>query len=250
MNRRSLRLSHRSQQAFTLIELLVVISIIVLLLAILMPSLSAAREAAKQTKCLSNVKSMGVGSQMYFHDYKDFIYPHRWTGSGLMYWSSIMWAYTGGSSYVWNLPPHPEGGYVEALGTAFRCPSDDVLRPAYAVKNISYSVGWYVNIDMHTTGTPAANMGGKPRLRRVPEFIRPSSVGMIGDWDPRVDSTAGWQGLTSPSRRYLSLPMWTRHGQGETINYVYLDGHANTIRQPRLMDYTNDLFTGGAKPLW
>jgi len=250
MNRRLQSQTRRQQQGFTLIELLVVISIIVLLISILLPSLAAARQAANQTKCLSNLKTMGTGSHMYFHDFKDYIYPHRWTNSGLMYWFSIMWPYAGGTSYVWNLPPHPEGGYVEGLNTAFRCPSDTTLRPAYAVKNVSYSVGWYLTIDMHSTGTPATRMGGKHRLRRVPEFTRASSVGIIGDWDPLVDSTSGWQGLTSTNRQYLSLPMWMRHGQGQTINYTFLDGHAANVRRPDQLDFKDDLFTGGADPMW
>jgi prepilin-type N-terminal cleavage/methylation domain-containing protein/prepilin-type processing-associated H-X9-DG protein len=54
-----------SAQAFTLVELLVVISIIALLLAILMPSLNAARERAKRVVCGSNLKQIGQGVLMY-----------------------------------------------------------------------------------------------------------------------------------------------------------------------------------------
>ncbi len=52
-------------RAFTLIELLVVIAIIALLLAIALPSFNSARENARRTKCLANLRSMGLGLAMY-----------------------------------------------------------------------------------------------------------------------------------------------------------------------------------------
>ena len=61
----------RAMHGFTLIELLVVISIIALLIAILLPALSAARESAKQIQCLSNLRQIMVGMNAYSVDNKD-----------------------------------------------------------------------------------------------------------------------------------------------------------------------------------
>lgn len=56
-------------KAFTLIELLVVISIISLLISILLPALRAARESAKQIKCLSQIRQMNNSMMFYTEDY-------------------------------------------------------------------------------------------------------------------------------------------------------------------------------------
>src|SRR5436309_547217 len=60
---------------FTLIELLVVIAIIAILAAILFPVFAQARESARKTTCLSNLKQMGLGMTMYVSDYDEQAVP-------------------------------------------------------------------------------------------------------------------------------------------------------------------------------
>jgi prepilin-type N-terminal cleavage/methylation domain-containing protein/prepilin-type processing-associated H-X9-DG protein len=73
--------SSRGPKAFTLIELLVVIAIIAILAAILFPVFAQAREKARQTACLSNLKQIGTAVMLYVQDY-DEAYPIRTNAGG------------------------------------------------------------------------------------------------------------------------------------------------------------------------
>jgi len=69
----------RARRGFTLIELLVVIAIIGILAAMVFPVFARARESARKAVCLSNVKNIVLGFQMYLSDYDDKLFPveHR-----------------------------------------------------------------------------------------------------------------------------------------------------------------------------
>ncbi|MFI4860820.1 MAG: type II secretion system protein [Phycisphaerales bacterium JB063] len=85
------------RRGFTLIELLVVISIIALLIGILLPALSAARESARRSQCLANNRSLAQGAAGFAVDNKDSLpsnegYDGGWNGNGASPWMRS-WVY-------------------------------------------------------------------------------------------------------------------------------------------------------------
>lgn len=80
--RRGNRLTPR---AFTLVELLVVIGIIAVLIGLLVPSLSRARESANRAKCLANLRAIGQAIALYANDFKDRVPNNNPKGTALDY---------------------------------------------------------------------------------------------------------------------------------------------------------------------
>ncbi len=83
------------KRGFTLIELLVVIAIIAILAAILFPVFARAREKARQTSCLSNLKQIALAANMYAQDYDETLLRYSFVHPGGTYyrWEPHLWPY-------------------------------------------------------------------------------------------------------------------------------------------------------------
>jgi prepilin-type N-terminal cleavage/methylation domain-containing protein/prepilin-type processing-associated H-X9-DG protein len=115
------------KRGFTLIELLVVIAIIAILAAILFPVFAKAREKARQTSCLSNLKQLALGILMYSQDY-DELYPGSyWNGPPPPPWNGF-WDY-----WCYQIMPYVKNNQV------FVCPSYS----AATQPESSYGMQWW-----------------------------------------------------------------------------------------------------------
>lgn len=129
--------ARNTNTAFTLIELLVVIAIIAILAAILFPVFAQARDKARQTACLSNLKQIGTAVGMYNQDYEECFPGFKYSAG------SVSVPMVGGGYYYghvfWQLLYYP---YIKNT-QVFVCPNDDNstknLSPAPTGTNSSYT---------------------------------------------------------------------------------------------------------------
>ncbi|HZO87508.1 MAG TPA: DUF1559 domain-containing protein [Chthonomonadaceae bacterium] len=185
------------QRAFTLIELLVVIAIIAVLAAILFPVFAQAREKARQTVCLSNMKQIALGIYMYAQDYDETL-PTT--------------ADDGRLSWIDQIVPYVKNDQIR------RCPSDSgfALHPEH---KSSYGVNNYFGLGMSLAAisTPsdtiyAAELVGE----NEDDHFHPMYWGNVPDND------WAWRNGKPTEVAYA------RHNGG--ANYAFLDNHAKWLR--------------------
>ena len=107
---------HWRKKGFTLIELLVVMAIIAILAAMLMPALQRAREVARRTSCLNNLKELGTGLASWQNDHNQKLPRHSSARRG---WAGYNGGLNGANSWEQLWP-----GYIGSA-ELFKCPSDD-----------------------------------------------------------------------------------------------------------------------------
>jgi len=110
LNQKNKRGCMMKRKGFTLIELLVVIAVIAILAAMLLPVLSQAREKARQTVCMNNLKQLGLATHMYAQDFDGYLPPgngivNNGDGSGE---SNVIWEWRVSSNPTFVLS---NGGY-------------------------------------------------------------------------------------------------------------------------------------------
>jgi prepilin-type N-terminal cleavage/methylation domain-containing protein len=139
---------HLHKKGFTLIELLVVIAIIAILAAILFPVFARAKEAAKQTQCLSNGKQIGIALNLYLGDFDDTLpmanYPAPPAYMGPPWTQFAFHNGAGVSELCWADLVQP---YCKNL-QIFKCPNDASGKPIVAGTPIngvplSYALNYY-----------------------------------------------------------------------------------------------------------
>jgi len=215
---------------FTLIELLVVIAIIAILAAILFPVFARAREKARQTSCISNLKQIDLGFLMYAQDYDEKLPAVRFNPD---------WPWT-----VWPDPGHPNYGWARVFTVAvmpylkntqlLQCPSDNEDgRWGGSLDGISYAYNEFMynyNNNYCKLATASDVPAGPTGLSII---IESWSGGIYNDWS----NDEGTNGDGMDRVRFGDYGPWKSHHGG--TNIAYLDGHVKFLPQNAIMHSGN-----------
>lgn len=210
--------------AFTLIELLVVISVVALLIGLLLPALKKAKETARRSVCLSNVRQISNGLHVYANENEGRFPPTHlevspggtmglraprsypgfeidgWTGMGLLHRLEFL--------------PDPR---------IFYCPSQRVALFTYETGFLNNPHGGYRHCSylyrLYAQLQPGVRMAEVERLRAYSLYDVKEPLALVVD-------------LFTPGSTFPQDTRWA-HLDPPVVNVVFSDGHAETQAQPR-----------------
>lgn len=205
------------RHGFTLVELLVVIGIIALLISILLPALAKARQSANTVACLSNLRQIGQGIQMYSMEAKNkggklgFFPPADNSNN----WQPLKYEfapYLGKRDQGGNLTGVMQCSEQGTGNNFFKLGGGGQL---YGYNNFLYNVYGWLNV----ADIPVTRM--KSQYSLIVYADSTDNV-LYQNWNGPY---SGWQ----PAPNVTTFDY--RHGNG--CNAVFMDGHAETIQVPQ-----------------
>lgn len=264
----------KAKKAFTLIELLVVIAIIAILAAILFPVFAQAKEAAKKTQCLSNMKQLGIGMNLYLNDVDDML-PRQ------AYWdysSSSGWATQAGGMHEWSqvILPYIKNGKEQLLsyagaaggpGTIFACPTSKVpgQLDTYGVHDDMFPqcLNWMGPDPSVCTGVRSATIVDDPAGKAMITEKGSANAGLVatssfdtraiewtGNWNdqstqtvdivftpPNYNTVTGQKGNCDGGAPWdwpRSCQAFPRFRHSDTANVTFFDSHAKGMKLGQL----------------
>ncbi len=217
-------------KGFTLIELLVVIAVIALLVSILVPSLSSAKELARSVLCRNNLKNIGTGYWMYEVEY-GAVPPHTMSGG---YTAKPYAHYTWMLVTAGVLEGETLSGYNGAKGELFKCPSKGMITDAYREDS-----HWRADYSPNLAISNSYNDGSANPWFSLSRAQSPAELYLVGEnkrrwtyvsylggygWKPGFAYI--WRGISPPAPWYST---YEHEAHVRNTNMLFADGHVENL---------------------
>jgi prepilin-type N-terminal cleavage/methylation domain-containing protein/prepilin-type processing-associated H-X9-DG protein len=215
------------RSGFTLIELLVVIAIIAILAAILFPVFAQARDKARQTSCLSNMKQMGLACMSYASDYDEAL--PTWSAYYAAYYSTNPGSekFPDASQWYWygQIQPYVKSGNPVSndFSGVWRCPSGERENN---INSYGYTMG--VSYDSDPTHWQSYRWIGVADVDSTAECILIGDGGSGGRLGRSYDYQGYYEHFVANPRDLYTRDAPYRHLGG--ANYTFADGHAKWLK--------------------
>jgi len=226
----TLRKNINADMRFSLIEMLVVIAIIGILSSMLLPSLLSAQQSALSISCLSKMRHISLGFNMYSSENNNRI-PISYDPSNALNWHSYIYP------IICEDVKSTDGQWEMASNSQLFCPSDD---GKYGTKLTTYAMNAYA-------GT--LNWWGFSRNIKlnITKIRNPGTVYLVGEKES--GATSGGYYITKTA--FINLFSWLddestkqsrmalRHNMGE--NFIFFDGHMKYENAANVYDFTDEM---------